>query len=454
MAENKGKKSGKGISIRNLNLSMAAITLVISALLLVATYSAYTGYSKLRDYTENYIHWQRDAYDLQTGSDYLTEQVRCFVETGKRVYLDNYFEEAEVNRRRDSAVENVHNFLGDTEAYRALVAAMAESVDLMDREYYAMRLTIEAFGKKLSEYPEVIQAVELSPEDAALPNKEKAALARSMVFDDIYHSKKNLISDNMQQCLQALALEIDGQQEATADGLTDILNRQRMLIVLSISITLFTMLLTLLLIISPLVRAVMYIRAEQPIPVKGSKEFQFLARTYNLMYETNREQKEELAYEATHDNLTGVYNRNGYDFIQRNTNWETSALVLFDVDRFKPVNDTYGHKMGDRVLARVAITIQNAFRAQDFVCRIGGDEFAVIMVHTNPSSAELICKKVERINEVLGEPEGGVPGIHISCGAAYGVHFTDFDRLFHEADAALYRVKNSGGGRCEVCGQP
>ena len=440
-----------GVSARRVLLILAAVTAIISVSLLTATYSVYTGYSHMRENTDHYIQWQKNAYDLQTGSDYLTEQVRCYVETGDRIYLDNYFEEANVTRHRDNAVERVHTFMGETPAYSALVAAMGESVALMDREYYAMRLKLASRGEDVATYPEPIQAVALAEADAALPAEEQAALARSLVFDGYYREKKDAISANMQDCLSALEEEIDNQQIATADQLDSILSQQRWLIVVSIAATVVSLAVTLLLLVRPLLRAVSFIHEERAIPDGGSREFRILSGAYNQMFETNRQQKEELAYEATHDNLTGVYNRNGYDFIQRNVDWSTAALVLFDVDKFKPVNDAYGHKAGDRVLARVARIIQNAFRAQDYVCRIGGDEFAVIMVHTDVKASDLICKKVERINEQLAQVEDGIPSVHISCGAAYGAKIPNFDRLFHEADAALYRVKNSGGGGCEVC---
>ncbi len=449
---NKSLKSRHfSLSARHMNLFMAFITLVISVLLLFATYRANGEYGHMREHTDQYIQWQKEAHGLQDGSDYLTEAVRCFTETGKREYLDDYFTEALVTRRRDQAVETMRELLGDSHAVKALEEALSESVALMEREYYAMRLTVEAYGDNLAEYPEAIQAVALSEEDAALPAEGKEALARAMVFDDIYHGKKQNILDNMNKCLDRLEEDLESQQVATADKLQDLLLKQRVLIIIAIAVILVMMLMTLLLVISPLVRAVMYIRAEKPLPIKGSKEFQFLAKTYNLMYENNREQKEQLAYEATHDSLTGVYNRNGFDFIRQNMNWDTSALVLFDVDVFKSVNDTFGHEMGDKLLVRVAEAIRSQFRSQDFVCRIGGDEFAVIMVQTTPDASRLIVQKVERINEKLNTEKDGIPAVHLSCGAAYGHKIPDYEELFHEADAAMYRVKSVGGNGCEVC---
>ena len=438
------------ISIRNVNYLMTALTLIISILLLLATYQVNKSYSAMRTSTENYIRWQREADNLQRASDYLTEQVRCFTQTGNRQYLDHYFEEANVTRRRDKALEATGEYLGETSAYEALLAAMDESVALMEREYYAMRLTAEAYAYNLTECPEAVQAVELTSADAALDAGEKEALARSMVFDSVYHGKKAMISQRVDECLAALIKETDSQQAATADELAHILSRQRLLIILTIAIILSTMLVTLLLVISPLLRAVVYIRADQPLPIKGSDEFQFLAKTYNLMYEANREQKEQLAFEATHDQLTGIYNRSGYDFILKNTDWAASALLLFDADKFKKINDTFGHEMGDRVLKRAAETIKQCFRSQDYVCRIGGDEFAVIMVHIADTHPDLIREKVARINQIMGQPDGDIPPIHMSCGAIHGDHTNDTEKYFKQADAALYRVKDSGGNGCEV----
>ena len=447
----KTEHTRKGVSIRRIIGFMIAVTLVIAVLLLVATYRTATGYANLNANVNKYSQWQLDANSLQSGSDYLTEQVRCFVVTGNRVYLDNYFEEANVTKSRDKAVEDMKNLVGETAAYQSLVSALGESVDLMNREYYAMRLAVSAYGYDLSDFPEEIRNVDLSPEDMGAPPEVQRETARMMVFDATYHSKKAAISSGIQECLDEMDAEIEEGQITAQGEMQRTLTLQRAMIIVSILSFVASFLLFMRLVVSPLLNAVTYIQNDQSIPVDGSKEFQFLAKEYNIMHQTNLEQKKELAYEATHDNLTGIYNRNGYDSIQRSVDWNTCALVLFDLDHFKPVNDTYGHKTGDKVLARTARVIQNAFRAQDYVCRIGGDEFAVIMMQVKTDSGKLIAEKVDRINAELKQPKDDIPGIQISCGVAYGALITDFDKLFHEADAALYRVKKNGGGSCEIC---
>ena len=446
----KTEHSKKKVSIRIVIISMVAVMLVISLFLILETFKVKSEYSDLNRIISDYTQLQRDAINLQIGSDYLTEQVRCFAVTGDRAYLDSYFEEANETRRRDKAVESVRSLMGETGAYNALVSAMGESVDLMNREYYSMRLTIAGYEMNLSEFPEEVQDVVLSPEDLKAAKEEQRESARQMVFDSLYHDKKDLITENVQKCISEMDADMNERQNLVQTALEKTLVAQRILLIAFIALLIIMFLLFVVLVVTPLLKAITFIQKNQPIPVHGAKEFQFLAEEYNIMQKINANQKQELAYEATHDKLTGVYNRNGYDSIQQSVDWNMCALVLFDLDRFKPINDTYGHKMGDKVLARVAHVIQNAFRAQDFVCRIGGDEFAVIMTQVTPEISEQIRDKVKRINTDLFSPEGEVPGIQISSGAAYGALIPNFDTLFREADAALYRVKRGGGGDCEI----
>ena len=440
--------STRGVSMQKLNLVMAVVTLVISVLLLFAVYRTGIGYHSMRDTTDRYIDKQQRAFELQISSDYLTEQVRCFTVTGERVYLDNYFEEAKVTRRRDKALEALSEDMADSEAYNNLTAAMEKSVTLMDREYYAMRLTVDAFGYDLADFPAEVQSVVLDAAAQALPPEEKEALARAMVFDDNYHAQKQAISDSMQKCLNALVEETDREMGGATDDLHKLIKTEQWLIIIMIIVVLSIVLLTFLLVISPLLRAVIKVRADQPLPVRGSYEFRFLAKTYNLMYEANRESKEQLAYKATHDQLTKLYNRSGFEFLRKNMDFDNAALLLFDVDKFKRVNDSNGHDIGDEVLVKVADVVRGAFRSGDYICRIGGDEFAAIMIAAGRSNIPLIRGKINYINKLLANTDDGLPPVSISCGVAFGGAGLDIRDIYRQADVALYSVKNAGGRGC------
>lgn len=446
------KKKGniKGIPVGMLNYLMAALTLLVSVMLLVTTFATDTAYKEMRETTENYYNWERSASELQKGSDYLTDQVRCFAATGAQEYMGNYFLEAEGTRRRDKALEGMGEAMKDSQAYRELEAAMAASVHLMKQEYYSMRLMVEALGLDLDRCPHAVSQIKLSDGDAALSPTEQKALALQMVFDQSYREQKADISGDMDKCLTELANQLERKMTNSSTRLNHLLLVQRVFIVMLIVIVLAIILATSTLVISPLLRAVLHIREEEPIPIRGGYEFRFLAQTYNLMYEINRDSKKKLAFAASHDKLTGLYNRSGYDYAMEHTDLSNCALLLVDVDHFKDINDTYGHETGDRMLLWVGQVLRSSFRSQDHVCRIGGDEFTILMHNVNPQHAQLIQKKAASMNERLSNPDDDRPPVSISVGVAFGQDDSTPESLYLRADEALYQVKEHGRKGCAI----
>ena len=437
--------NGDGLPLGKLNYAMAAITLVISLLLIRATYKTSDGYERVNRATENYISWEQSASSIKDATDYLTEQARSFVMTGERRYIENYFNEVDVQRRREHAMEELRD-TGSPESYAMLEDAIAQSQAQMSLEYYAMRLTISAYGYSPLDFPAAVRGTAILPEDARLSRDEKQQRAKEMVLDSGYLEKKAAIDADLHDYLALLEEETEVLQREAAGEMQRRLEAQRFLIVVLIILFAIIVLMNSLLGIDPLMKSVGRIRAEQPIPISGSSEFQFLAKTYNLMFESHRKKTLELAHEASHDKLTGLYNRVGYDNLLKDTDMTTSALLLIDVDKFKDVNDTYGHDVGDRVLANIAHVLRESFRSVDYVCRIGGDEFAAIMIHTGPRFTDLIRGKIEHINERLGRPEeDGMPPVSVSVGVAFGSgNRGGVDEVIKNADKALYQVKENG----------
>jgi diguanylate cyclase (GGDEF)-like protein len=119
-------------------------------------------------------------------------------------------------------------------------------------------------------------------------------------------------------------------------------------------------------------------------------------------------------------------------------------MLLFDVDDFKSINDTYGHEAGDKALVKLAEVLKSNFRSDDHICRIGGDEFVVFMVHTNGLQKELIAAKIDQINDQLKRADDEVPYFSVSVGVAYGADAADAESLFEQTDEAMYESKKSG----------
>ena len=438
------RMKNSGVSLRRLNVIMAIIGILASIALFIAMDRTTKIHQQTQELTKEFFSWRSDAYDMQIASDYLTEQIRCFAVTGEWRYLTNYFSEAKEAQRREHALSELEEKLGKTKTLTDLSAAMDDSVKLMDLEYYAGRLTIESFGLDLSEAPAEIQGVTLTAEDEKLSALEKRERAHALLFGEEYRVQKESISAHMQECLKDLMVDIDCEQDKVARTMKEQVQIEHVLTVVLIVIMLGTMILVAWTVFRPLRIGVDMIRNEKDIPLKGAYEVRFLAKTYNLMFQSSLKSQEKLAYEATHDNLTGLYNRRGYDFLIQNIDWETSALILLDLDDFKKVNDEHGHDVGDIVLKRAANAIMKSFRSQDFVCRIGGDEFAVIMVHSYVGLTDLIRRKVDTMNEVLAQGDETIPSVTVSVGVAFGHQDQEKEALFKQADEALYRAKDMG----------
>ena len=159
-----------------------------------------------------------------------------------------------------------------------------------------------------------------------------------------------------------------------------------------------------------------------------------------------------MKYEAEHDALTGVLNRGGFDQILNSNIKEKRdfALILIDIDEFKDVNDNYGHAVGDIVLKKISKMLGEQFRSLDYICRIGGDEFAVIMMDVGKDFGTKIINKIDEINELLSSSTNDIPLVSLSVGTAFMDKGSSSDSLFKDADNALYYVKKHGKKGCHI----
>jgi diguanylate cyclase (GGDEF)-like protein len=153
--------------------------------------------------------------------------------------------------------------------------------------------------------------------------------------------------------------------------------------------------------------------------------------------------EEKLRQLSLHDSLTGLYNRVFFDEelarLERRRRFPVS-LVLADVDNLKSVNDQQGHAAGDEVLRQTAFVLTNAFRAEDVITRIGGDEFVVILPNTD---AEAAAAALDRVRQVLQENNAAHPAtqVNISFGASTAEVNTPLSETLKDADADMYRQK-------------
>ena len=127
------------------------------------------------------------------------------------------------------------------------------------------------------------------------------------------------------------------------------------------------------------------------------------------------------------------------------------SLLIFDLDNFKGINDTYGHQCGDRVLVEFVDTIQNSLRESDIFGRIGGEEFAVLVIETEKVGAMLLAERLRQsIEELVVEYEGKEVVFTVSIGVTEWLPGDGtVEELMTRADDALYSAKRSGRNRVE-----
>ena len=249
-------------------------------------------------------------------------------------------------------------------------------------------------------------------------------------------------------------------------GLKKQLNQTRAVIIGVVSgLTVIVVLISLLVfqrsILNPLFKLASYLRLVKKdksylgkdIKVSGSKEIVELADDFNEMSRELKHLYSKLESMAFTDSLTGIPNRallldrlHHVTLVSKRENVTSDfAFMLMDLDRFKKVNDTYGHDIGDHLLRLVAKRLQSTIRESDTVARLGGDEFAIIL--NGISENEIAEELAKKITDVMSEPiiiDGNTLDVGISIGVAfYPEDGVTTKRIIRCADEAMYYAKNN-----------
>ncbi len=185
-------------------------------------------------------------------------------------------------------------------------------------------------------------------------------------------------------------------------------------------------------------------RAQRLLAAAALEASAALARIYTLR---------DAELRAATDALTGLPNRRYFDeylglLARRRRAEDRIGVLMVDIDRFKRLNDTYGHAVGDHVLREVAQAIAGAVREGDVPARFGGEEFVVLLRNPGPRVAAEVGERVRRAVADLDLRRLGVPGVSVSVGVAVAERpDAELDEVVDEADRALYRAKRAGRDR-------
>lgn len=175
-------------------------------------------------------------------------------------------------------------------------------------------------------------------------------------------------------------------------------------------------------------------------------------RELNILNDRLQQLAVKLEYEATHDPLTDVYNRSAIiNHIGSALLEGEASLILLDIDRFKAINDRFGHPMGDSVIRELIQRITGSVPAEGSIGRVGGEEFTILLPRHSLAQAVIVAGYIHA--SLNASPLKSLPQqlVTVSLGVSWGAQGSEFDTLYSKADVALYEAKRRGRNRVH-CG--
>ena len=436
-----------GIKINTINITMLILCCILCAGVFVSAFRLRTKYNTIIENMSKYARCTQAVNDFRDTSDFLTNQVRLFLVQQDVSYAEQYFHEFYVVKNREKSIELINQFYTDDSIQVNMDYAYKESQNLAQIEMYAMALIYHALNIPEKMFPAELKEVKVNSAHLLLSDEEKLATAESFLFGMDYQDSKDKINRYTTKVLDCILGNhlANENMEKTRFYRFIIIQLCTIIALFFASVGLF--ILIRVLVLRPIDYDIKSIRGEKKMHVLGSYEMRLIAKTYNALREKDEIKASILKHKAEHDSLTGLINREAFSKIKEvlSDTAEPVAYLIIDIDLFKAVNDKYGHLVGDEVLKRIAAILSEQFRNTDYVARIGGDEFAVIMTKFGDTPELIIQRKIETINKTLQKVDDKMPSVSLSVGVAISTMGYN-EVLEDQADQALYHVKQ--GGRC------
>ncbi|MBE6351692.1 MAG: GGDEF domain-containing protein [Treponema bryantii] len=439
----------KGIYIRHLIFIVAITTILLSGLAFFSNVQVKKIFLSLVDAEINYSQGLGLGYKFQSASNKMTKAVQHFVETNDSDYLDEYIYELKENTR-EKAIEKIPS--SDDERL-LLKLAKAKSDALLLEEFHAIKLMLpdEFFGTRI---PQEILNFELTDEEKSLSFSERQEKARQIIFGTMYNTLKDDVNNRVNDYIQ-LSLS---REEVTVTEYTNFMNSsiifQRIILLSCIFVIIAVLVILYFQVVLILQKYVTDISKDKQLKPRGVFELQYLANMYNVVSENKNNNLRALKRKADLDFLTGVANRGAFEqYVKdytKSPSTDKGAFMLIDLDNFKKINDTFGHAMGDLVLKKIADILNSTFRNDDFVSRIGGDEFAIWFPDLTEENVHYIVDRINTINKDLILPSREMPSCSLSAGISFFTQGETYKSLYKKADIALYKVKENGRCGCKI----
>lgn len=444
-------KKQKGIKIQFVNIISIFFTAFIFIITLYISNEVRTEYKAIDIIFEKVKICEQNSALIKEKLTFLSEQARAFVVTQKDKYSAAFLNEIFNGRSMIKAINTIENECSPSEVMmrRLKNAVIDQTKILAEKEMYSMRLAYKA--KNDLDIPKTFQEIQIKAEDKMLSNEELLTKALNKLFEDSYIIQRQRIFDNCTLAIEAVEQQIRNEFSNKTSDLGKSLTKLRISYFLLMVVNFSFFVLFVILVIRPLRIIGERINKDEKLDYKGAAELKKIAYRYNEIYSIKAKREKSLLKKAEYDQLTGILNRRAFDQICTTSAQKKMpiALLLIDLDNFKSINDSYGHSGGDTALKVLAKALKEAFRANDYIARIGGDEFAAILPEFLYNEAEIIKQKIASVNKKLENNAEGIKKLSVSVGVAFSE--TGFsEKLFNNADAALYAVKENGKCGCKI----
>lgn len=428
------KTNKKGINFTLFSIFFLFLLVTFYIILSYTSNSINIKYNSVQESTQQYIACEKSSQTIKDKANYLASHAELFIMTHDEKYAREYIEEKFVNKSRENAIAQLLEETSPSdENYLKLQIALNQSQSLTSIELYGMKLAYKSAG--ITNLPPEIADIPIRPNDLKSDPQEQQKVAENTIFSEGYLIYKNRVNENCIAIINDIENKIQNQLATNASKLETLLVTLSIseVLILILSTVYFTFIITSIII--PLKNLTDALQRKERMPVTGAKELIYLAETYNEVYE--------------YDTLTRSLSRRAFSALcQRFENENCDlCLILVDVDNFKRINDNFGHSKGDAVLKEISSRLISEFRKNDYICRIGGDEFAVILPDMNSDHSLSLINKIKEMNLKL-KTFKEVEDIHVSAGIAFSSAGYN-KQLFENADKALYEAKDRG--KAQAC---
>ncbi|MEG2003664.1 MAG: GGDEF domain-containing protein [Clostridia bacterium] len=461
---NNKSRQMKKIGINRLYTFLLCVCIIMIIFALMETRAVNLSLAKERNSINKQLFVIKQLDNFTQGSEYLTEQVKRYVVTREKKYLDNYFYEINDKKQVEKAYLLLKNEKFTEEQFLLLDGCRDIFNALMKIEIHSIKLVTTAEEIPSEILPEQINRWVLDASELKMPNDEKIKSAIKYIFGIDYENGLSKMREFSVKFSEATNMRFESEFAETSAKTKTLLKTQNGLIFLIALMFLAVFLILYKLIINPIEKYIVQLNLDEPLSNAKAKELDRLAVAFNFVNSELKDASKKLVLQnkllqklSETDYLTGLKNRLVLDKYLKDLinsqNVTKLSLLMADIDDFKTVNDNYGHNVGDLVLKKVAeclIAAENLYGG--FAARYGGEEFVLILPELTETEADKaaldILSKIRNMSVTYSDNEK--IGFTISIGGEFfskTKNNISADNLMKHADIALYIAKENGKNR-------